>query len=98
MKPLKKIAVVLPVLLAGAFYRYAHQFSHVRNTRMILITLAVVLFFLWVTMGAIRRKQSSFFDIVIQSSFYVYVFSVHTLTGYFVFFNQVSAHGWWHTM
>jgi len=98
MKAAKKIAVLLPVLLVAAAYLYTHQFRHVAGRRLVLIAISVLLFFMWVFIGAIRRKQHSLFDIVLQSSFYVYIFSVLTLTGYFVFFSQVSAHGWWHRM
>ena len=30
-----------------------------------------------------------------QSSFYVYVFMVLTLTGYFILFKEISSHDWW---
>jgi glycopeptide antibiotics resistance protein len=44
------------------------------------------------------KKQKGFFQIATQASFYVYIFMVLTLTGYFIFFKEVSAHNWWHKM
>lgn len=98
MKALKKIIVVLPVLLVTGWSPFMYRVLHGGGTRTVLMAVAVLLFILWVTIGVIRRRQLSFFDILVQASYYVYVFSVLSLTGYFVFFNHVSSHGWWHTM
>ncbi len=98
MKTIKKIAVVLPVLLVAFVYLFPIQFRYMRGTKMLLSGVAVGIFFLWVIVGALRRRQQSLFDVIVQSSFYLYIFSVLTLTGYFVFFHHVSAHGWWQRM
>jgi glycopeptide antibiotics resistance protein len=71
------------------------QIQHASNKRLVALVISVLFFYAWVAIGVIKRKQDSFFNIILQSSFYVYIFSVLTLTGYFVLFNQVSAHGWW---
>jgi len=97
MNAIKKIAVVIPVVVIGCMYMYTHPF-HYTGRRQLALVVSALLFCIWVAIGAARRKQASLLDIALQSSFYVYVFSVLTLTGYFVFFNQVSAHGWWHKM
>ena len=47
-------------------------------------------------MGVYKKKQETFLQGFIQSSFLVYVFMVLTLTGYFILFREVAAHGWWH--
>lgn len=101
MKSIKKIAVFLPVLLVGCkflYSQYAHQYEQANARRLIMLILAIVLFYAWVAIGIIRRKQNSGFDLLLQSSFYVYIFGVLSLTGYFIFFNQVSSHDWWGKM
>src|ERR1700712_3518452 len=101
MNSIKKIIVFVPVLVISCMYAYTQQFQqffHATNKKQIALVAGVLLFFIWVIMSIRKRKQESFFDILVQSSFYVYIFSVLTLTGYFVLFNQVSAHDWWHKM
>jgi len=98
MQALKKLAVILPVLLVSIVYLNMHHFVHVGPKRWLLLAASVLLFYCWVVLNVLRRPQSSLLFALIESSFYVDVFSVLTLTGYFVFFNQVSAHGWWQQM
>ena len=101
MKHVKKIAVILPVLVISCVYAYMNhlqRFQHISGKRLFALIASVVLFYVWVAAGIRKRRQHSFFDVLVQSSFYVYVFSVLTLTGYFVLFNQVSVHDWWHKM
>ena len=97
----KKIVVIVPVLVIGCIYTYMYHFQqiqHAGSKRLVALFISVLLFYIWAVIGVARRKQDSFFDIVLQSSFYIYIFSVLTLTGYFVLFNQVSAHNWWHKL
>jgi glycopeptide antibiotics resistance protein len=47
---------------------------------------------------AIRKKQNNFLQVLVQSSFFVYIFAVLQLTGYFILFKEVSSHGWWDKM
>jgi glycopeptide antibiotics resistance protein len=68
------------------------------HNRLLALVITILLFYVWVAAGIIRRRQDSFFDVLVQSSYYVYIFSVLTLTGYFILFNQVSGHDWWHRM
>jgi glycopeptide antibiotics resistance protein len=101
MGGLKKIVVFLPVLAAGLVFLRVQYFRHHQPTnpnRLLLMMLAVLVFYAWVFAGILRRKQASFFDVILQASFYVYIFSVLTLTGYFSLFNQLSGHGWWQKM
>jgi len=101
MKHVKKIAVILPVLVISCVYAYMNhlqRFQHISGKRLFALIASVLLFYVWVAAGIRKRRQHSFFDVLVQSSFYVYVFSVLTLTGYFVLFNQVSVHDWWHKM
>lgn len=97
----KKILVVLPVFIVTCFFLRSHynqQYRHSSDKRLIALAITVLLLFAWIVIGVVRRKQDSFFQLLLQSSFYVYVFSVLTLTGYFILFREVSAHGWWDKM
>src|SRR5450432_1132106 len=99
MRILKKIIVILPVLIVSCVFlrmHYFRQYERASHNRLLALLATVLLFYAWVAIGTIRRKQNTVFDIVVQSSFYVYIFSVLTLTGYFILFNQVSAHNWWY--
>ena len=90
-----------PVVATGCAYVYTHHFyqlQHAGSKRLFAFIIAAGLFYVWVAAGIIKRKQDAFTDVIVQSSFYVYVFSVLTLTGYFGFFSQVSAHHWWQQM
>src|SRR5450432_3660225 len=101
MRILKKIIVILPVLIVSCVFlrmHYFRQYERASHNRLLALLATVLLFYAWVAIGTIRRKQNTFFDILVQSSFYVYIFSVLTLTGYFILFNQVSSHDWWHKM
>lgn len=60
--------------------------------------LSVILLYSWVIYVALKGKQDNFFQVLIQSSFFVYVFFVLQLTGYFILFKEVSSHGWWDKM
>lgn len=91
----------MPVLIVSCVFlnmRYFHQYHQATHNRLLALVVTVSLFYVWVAAGIIRRRQDSFFDILLQSGYYVYIFSVLTLTGYFILFNQLSGHNWWHKM
>jgi glycopeptide antibiotics resistance protein len=96
----KKFLVILPVALLGFFYLHDHYdtYTHVRNKRLIFFALTLLLLYGWIFVEVLVRKQKNFFQVVIQASFYVFIFMVLTLTGYFILFREVSAHDWWHKM
>ncbi len=96
----RKIAVLLPVIIISSVYAVLRhqQFQHAGHKRLVVLIFSMLLFYGWVGLGVFRRRQEGAVDVLVQSSFYVFVFSVLTLTGYFIFFNQVSAHGWWHRL
>lgn len=96
----KKLLVLLPVILLGIFYLRDHyeNYRHVRNKRLLFLALTLLILYGWIFLEVLRRKQKSFFQMLAESSFYVYVFAVLTLTGYFILFREVSAHGWWQKM
>lgn len=97
---LKKFLVLLPVLLLGIFYLHDHYdtYRHVRNKRLLFLALSLVLLYGWIFIEVLFRKQKNFFQIAVQASFYIFIFMVLTLTGYFILFREVSAHDWWHKM
>lgn len=97
---LRKVLVLLPVVLLGVFFLYDHYdtYKNVRQSRLIFLLITFLILYAWMFLEVWFRNQNSFFTIATQSSFYVYIFMVLTLTGYFILFREVSAHGWWHKM
>lgn len=96
----KKFFVLLPVIMLGIFYLYDHYetYRHVRNKRLLFLALSLLLLYGWMLIEVVVRKQKNFMAVGIQASFYVFIFMVLTLTGYFILFREVSAHDWWHKM
>ena len=97
---LKKFLVLLPVIVLGLFYLHDHleNFERLKSKRLLFLAFSFMLLYGWFFLEVIRRRQENFFQIATQSSFYIYVFMVLTLTGYFILFREVSAHGWWNKM
>jgi len=98
---LKKIVVILPVLLLSFFLLrdiYQEEYAQASFKRLAGFALSVFLIYLWIFFIVARKKQDTFFSGLVQSSFFVYVFMVLTLTGYFILFKEVSSHGWYEKM
>jgi len=98
---LKKITVLLPVVLFGLFFFrdwYPEAYAQVSLKRTSGFVLSVLLLYALFIFAVIRSKQEGFFAGLVQSSFFVYVFAVLTLTGYFVLFKEISSHDWWGRM
>jgi len=101
MSNTRKILVFVPILVISCGYVYIdrfHQFRHGGSGRLMALLLSMLLFYVWAALGIRKRRQDSFSDMLVQSSYYVYVFGVLTLTGYFILFNQVAARDWWHRL
>ena len=96
----KKILVLLPVIILGIFYFKDHTelYRNSSGKRLVLFAITLLLLYGWIFLEVLLRKQISFLSIVVQSSFYVYMFMVLTLTGYFILFREISVHDWWHNM
>lgn len=96
----RKLLVLLPVLLLGGLYFWDHQdaYRHAGVARLLFLFATVLLFYGWIFLDVQLRKQASAYDLGLQASFYVFVFMVLTLTGYFILYREVSAHDWWHRM
>jgi len=97
----KKIIVVLPAIVVSLFYfqiLYHETYSGTSFKRVAGFILSVLLLYAWMFFVVLRREQNNFLQIVIQSSFFVYVFAVLQLTGYFILFKEISSHDWWSKM
>jgi len=94
----KKLIVILPVMIVSLFYfrvLYHESYSGASLKRVAGLVLSILLLFGWVVFVTIRRKQNNFLQITVQASFFIYVFAVLQLTGYFILFKEISSHGWW---
>jgi glycopeptide antibiotics resistance protein len=96
-----KILVLLPVIMVSLFYLrilYREHYEHASSKRVAGLILSVGLLYGWILFFTIRRKQEDLLQGVVQSSFFVYVFAVLQLTGYFILFKEISSSGWWNKM
>jgi len=97
----KKLIVILPVMIVSLFYfrvLYQESYSGASFKRVAGLVLSILLLFGWIVFVTIRRKQNSFLQVTVQASFFIYVFAVLQLTGYFILFKEISSHGWWDKM
>jgi glycopeptide antibiotics resistance protein len=96
----KKILVIFPVVVLGFLYLYDHTilYKRVSGKRILFLMLTLTLLYGWIFLEVMKRKQRDFWQIGVQASFYVYIFMVLTLTGYFILFREISAHDWWEKM
>jgi glycopeptide antibiotics resistance protein len=98
---LKKILIVLPVFIISLFYLeklYSERYSGASFKRVAGLIITVLLLYAWIIIVATRRKQDGFFENLVLSSYFVYVFAVLTLTGYFILFREISSNDWWGNM
>lgn len=96
---MKKIAVLMPVFILVLFYfrpLYQGEYAVAGLRGKASLIFGVCIMFLVMIIGVYKKKQDTLLQVFIQSSFLVYVFMVLTLTGYFILFREVAAHGWWH--
>jgi len=97
----KKLIVILPVMIISLFYfrgLYHESYSGASFKRVAGLVLSILLLFGWIVFLTIRRKQNGFLQVTVQASFFIYVFAVLQLTGYFILFKEISSHGWWDQM
>jgi len=98
---LKKLLVILPVMIVSLFYfrvLYHENYSGASFKRVAGLVLSSLILFAWIIFVTVRRKQNNFLHVTVQASFFIYVFAVLQLTGYFILFKEVSSHGWWDKM
>ena len=98
---LKKIIVILPAVIVSLVYLrllYQESYSEASLKRISGLVLSVLLLYAWIIFATMRKKQTNFLQVLVQSSFFIYVFAVLQLTGYFILFKEVSSHGWWDKM
>lgn len=97
----KKLIVILPVIFVSMVYLpvlYHKNYEEASFKRITGLALSVLLLYAWIIFMTIRKKQTNFLEVLVQSSFFVYIFAVLQLTGYFILFKEVSSHGWWDKM
>ncbi len=95
---MKKVAVLIPVFILAFFYfktRYHDEYAIAGLRGKASLAFGVLIMFIVMAIGVYRKGQETFLQGFIQSSFLIYVFMVLTLTGYFLLFREVAAHGWW---
>src|SRR5689334_19397868 len=100
-KAIKKILVIMPVIVVSILYLrilYHRHYSGVSSKRVLGLILSVLLLYAWIIFITIRKKQKNLLQVFIQSSFFVYVFAVLQLTGYFILFREISSSDWWGKM
>jgi len=88
---LKKLIVILPVMIVSLFYfrvLYHESYSGASFKRVAGLVLSILLLFGWIVFVTIKRKQNDFLQVTVQSSFFIYVFAVLQLTGYFIFLKK----------
>ena len=98
---LKKLVVTLPVMIVSLFYfrvLYHESYSGASFRRVAGLVFSILLLFACIIFITVRRKQDNFLQVTVQASFFIYVFAVLQLTGYFILFKEVSSHGWWDKM
>jgi glycopeptide antibiotics resistance protein len=88
---MKKIAVLLPVFILALLFLKVEWRLRDKGS----VAFGVCIMLLVMAIGVYKRKQETFLQAFIQSTFLIYVFMVLTLTGYFILFREVAAHGWW---
>ena len=95
----KKLLVLIPVLILAFLYfktRYHAEYAIAGLRGKASLALGVLIMLIVMFIIAYSRKQENFLQIFIQSTFFIYVFMVLTLTGYFLLFKEVASYGWWH--
>ena len=95
---MKKLAVLIPVFILALFYfkaRYHEEYAVAGLRGKVSLALGVSIMFIIMIIGVYKKRQENILQGLIQSSFLIYVFMVLTLTGYFILFREVAAHGWW---
>lgn len=97
----KIILIILPAIVVSCFYLrmlYHENYNHASFKRVIGLVLSVLLLYLWMIIITVRRRQDNFLFGLILASFFVYIFFVLQLTGYFILFKEISSQDWWGKM
>ena len=98
-KRVKKIIILIPVFILALFYftaRYHEEYKVAGLRGKASLAFGISIMFVVMIAGVMKKKQDALGQMLVQSSFLMYVFMVLTLTGYFILFREVAAHGWWH--
>jgi len=100
MKLIRKLFLLIPVLLLAVLflYVYASRLSNTSEKRLLFFSFSFAFLLSLFLFDALRRQERSVWMKGIQASFYVYLFAVLSLTGYFMLFREVASGGWWDRM
>jgi glycopeptide antibiotics resistance protein len=96
---IKKLAILIPVLILTLFYfreRYHDEYAVAGMKGKAGLAFGVLIMLIAMAIAVYSLKQEIFLQGFVQSTFFIYVFMVLTLTGYFLLFKEVASHGWWH--
>ena len=97
----KKTLVALPVMVLSLFYlrgKFHSEFHLSRMRDLGAMAITFILLFLVIVLDIARRKELDNLRAFVLCTFYVYVFAVLILTGYFDLFRRISENGWAHNL
>jgi glycopeptide antibiotics resistance protein len=92
---LKNFLVILPVFIVTCLFikaRYRSQASG-DTIGLIGITANILPLYIFIFIDVLKRKRQSFFLMMTQAAFYVYIFMVLTLTIFFIHVREILAPG-----
>jgi len=98
---LKKGAVLIPVMILTCIFikaRYAWEIGTMGLNGFVEISLNIVPLYIFYILDVYRRKQKSWIQMIIQASFYIYIFAVLNLTIYFILFRRMAGSEWLHNL
>ncbi len=93
MATFKKIITVIPLLIITFLFidaNYAWEYDTMGIAGFLEIIINLLPLYLFVIIDVLKREQLTLIQIFIQSSFYVYIFAVLSLTIYFILFRELS--------
>jgi glycopeptide antibiotics resistance protein len=100
MKLIRKLLLLIPVIILGMIFleRYSSRLSGTSAKRLLFFSISFLFLFCFFLYDTLRRREGSLWMKTVQSSFYVYLFMVLSLTGYFILFREGASGGWWERM
>jgi glycopeptide antibiotics resistance protein len=100
MKLISKLSLLIPAIIVGVIFLdlYSGRLSHTSDKRLLFFSTSFAFLFALFLFDTLRRRDNTLCMKTVQSSFYVYLFMVFCLTGYFILFREVASGGWWQRM
>lgn len=94
---LRKAVAIIPVFLLSCMFvqaRYAWEYKTMGISGVMEIGLNLLPLYWFIIFDLLRRHQEAWLQVLLQASFYVYIFAVLNLTIYFVLFREISGSDW----